>query len=153
MSTLDNPNQRRVILTLWLLAAALLMMAGIIFLSLYEPQPPISYTEPGSISPPIVKAGDSIQVTRIYTINNDTPMRVTRALVSGDCNQRCRIYELSELSSVSNRTPGAYKTSRALNIPDELVTGEYRLVSTVRYQGFFGREYTIKSPELSFAVQ
>jgi hypothetical protein len=133
------------------LITSLVIVGVVVYAATATPAPPIVYTQPGVVAEIAARSGDLIHITRHFRVTNNTPIRIARAVVSGDCTTLCRVYEMPE-SAVVNQTPGDYVQTRPLRLPNDMEPGTYRLVFIAHWSTWWGRDLQVKIPELTIEV-
>lgn len=132
---------------IWL---AIALWAGTTVFLLYAPVP---FEDLGgdSISPQKVKAGETVAIIRNLRVIRDTPMRVTRSMIKGDCRRSCEIIDLP--SSVLTLQPGEYLNLRRDHIIPLLASpGMWRMAFAIHWEDNLGRGHHESLKDLSFEV-
>lgn len=127
-------------------------MLSLVHAAITTPAPPIAYMADGGAVDARAKSGAMVNVTRSYLITYATPITITRALIDGECTKKCRVFEMPD-APVINLQPGLYHQTRVLKLPDGMPPGKYKLVFFATWQGWFGREYQVKAPELQIEIE
>ena len=148
---MDTPMARR--LTLWFLHSVIALCGSMTSAYLYDEYisgaPPITWTD-SAVHPKYVRAGDTIQVTRVYTIRRDVFVTVSRSLVKGDCAISCVSYNIPD--DTFHLVPGTYTQTKAHKIPDIIEPGVYRLAFEWRWQNALGNVFVVRHPPLTIEV-
>jgi hypothetical protein len=133
------------------LIASLVIVGVVVYAATATPDPPIVYTQPGIVAESSAKSGELIHITRHFRVVNNTPARIARAVVAGNCKDQCLVYEMPE-SAVVNQTPGDYVQTRPLRLPNDMEPGTYRLVFVAHWSTWWGRDFQINAPELTIEI-
>lgn len=133
-----------------LIAATGLSVCAYLYNDLIAYKPPIAYLSGSDVYPKRVTAGDTIEVTRRFTVTNSQVIRISRALVRGDCKTSCTAYDLEP--SISTLNAGTYTRTRTHHIPTFVQPGEYRLEFYVSWQNFIGHTFSMQLPPLEIEV-
>ena len=136
-------------LSLIITVASSLLVA---FFFIFPPPPPISTTgNDDSVTPTVVKAGETISVTRSLRSISEAPVGVVRTMVKGDCAKSCEVIDLFH-GSFSLKVGEHMRVKRDHVIPLRAEPGEWRLVFWITWQDRLGRTLKTKLPELTIEV-
>jgi len=134
----------------WLLLFGVLVWVATLAIILPSPSP-IEAMGGDAVAPQITRAGSSVTVVRNFRIMRDIPIRVTRAMVKGDCNKSCEIVDLSTSHLVL--APGVYhNVRREHQIPATVTPGTWTLIFTVHWGNFLGADHKMNLPPLDIEV-
>lgn len=131
------------------IAAIFLWLASLAVLSSFPP--PVQSLGGDAIEPATVKAGGVFTVTRSLRVHNDTALRVTRAMVKGDCAKNCEIIDLP--GGALTLAEGSYVNLRREHfIPTTASAGMWRMVFTIHWQDALWRNRYLTLMELPIEV-
>lgn len=134
----------------WLLLLGVLVWTATLALLLPSP-PPINTMGGDSVEPSVVRAGESVIVVRNFRVLRDSPIRVTRAMVKGDCKKACEIVDLTTSHLIL--APGDYhNVKREHHIPATVTPGKWVLVFTMHWDNVFGEDQKVNLPLLELEV-
>ena len=140
---------KRVIDTVLLLIVAF-SLSAIAYFIFVPPEPPIEYLDGSKAEPPKVKAGESISITRHYSITRGEKITIARRMRRGDCATGCATVDL--LSSDIVVKPGNYFSSREIHIPIICTPGIWSLEFQAQWEDRLGRTRVVYAPPLDIEV-
>lgn len=114
---------------------------------------PTPFTDLGgdTVEPAKVPVRGTVVITRNYEITRDTPLRVTRRMIKGDCKASCELIDLPESWLVL--APGVYRNvKREHIIPSTASPGLWTLSFTLHWKGLLGNERHLNLKEMKIEV-
>jgi len=127
------------------------ILVGVAAWVLYPLGPPVTYLDKDVIEPKIVKAGESIRVTRSFVIHRAAPVILFRRVIKGDCNIKCDVLDWPT-STLPNNVLGEKIQTREFVLPKTMDTGEWRIAFTAQWENQVGVTQHIVLKELHFTV-
>lgn len=129
-------------------AIALAIWGAVLF---YVAPVPIELLCNDSVTPAVVRAGETVTVTRSFRAKRDVHVEVTRVLIRGNCKDNCQIVDL--YSGGLTLKAGDYRNmAREHTIPKHVGPGTWDLAFSMSYQGLFGVVSSVTLPVLSIEV-
>lgn len=136
----------------WLASVTVFAVFAVVFSYVASLRPAISYVGQSEVIPPVMKAGQVVDLCRAMRVERDLELSISRALVRQSCGSQACTETIAFGNLTTRRTPGTLTQCRKLKIPMEATPGQWELHTYVSWVDWPWWHRMEESPVINITV-